>query len=445
MSKSWPKIIRDPVHNLIPFQDTKCDRLLLDLINTREFQRLRRIKQLGMSEFVFPGANHSRFAHSIGVMHLARQFLNRLDQLGEKIGEEQQTIVLSAALLHDLGHGPFSHAFEKITHENHEKRTLEIIQETSTEVNKKLREWDRKLPDHLVQFFDQNVGGKGTLPPYLVGIVSSRMDADRFDYLIRDGYATGTNYGKFDPNWLILHSYPDKKNGRLYLGNKALMATEAYIFARHHMYQSVYFHKTTRAAEVALRLLFKRFKERLDAGSKKEKAALTPGAPASVVEAFAGKINLGTFLRLDDHSITEFVKSCEFSGDEVLKRLGSSLLNRHLLKSVDATEANGDQVANFKADALALFKKHRSLNADFQFADDTPGDTPYKPYDFEQERPSSMIWVEDLSGKQHELSQLSDQVLALRKKKTLVRYYFPEVLRDEIKVLAVKHLGKVAS
>src|SRR5579864_4141383 len=126
MTSKWPKVVCDPVHSLITFEDADCDKLLLSLINTKEFQRLRRIKQLGMSEFVFPGANHSRFAHSIGVMHLARQFLNRLGQLGEKIGEEEQTIVLSAALLHDLGHGPFSHAFEKITNEDHEERTLEI-------------------------------------------------------------------------------------------------------------------------------------------------------------------------------------------------------------------------------------------------------------------------------------------------------------------------------
>ncbi len=116
MSGTWPKVIRDPVHNIIPFQDTPCDRLLLDLINTKEFQRLRRVKQLGASHLVFPGADHSRFAHSIGVMHTARKFLDCLVRTSPvELTEDLRTVVLSAALLHDTGHGPFSHAFENIT------------------------------------------------------------------------------------------------------------------------------------------------------------------------------------------------------------------------------------------------------------------------------------------------------------------------------------------
>jgi len=158
MGNSWPKLIRDPVHEIISFEDKPWDRLLLDLINAAEFQRLRRIKQLGMSEMVFPGANHSRFAHSIGVMHNARRFLTRIEQLvGKPVDEEQRTAVLSAALLHDLGHGPFSHTFEKITGENHEARTIEIIC-GNTDVNRVLRRHDRSLPAKLRQFFDEDIG-----------------------------------------------------------------------------------------------------------------------------------------------------------------------------------------------------------------------------------------------------------------------------------------------
>ena len=113
MSEKWPKVIRDPVHNIVPFEDRKWDRLLLQLINTKEFQRLRRIKQLGVSNFVFPGADHTRFAHSIGVMHTARMFLDRIAIGLGKITQEQRTAVLAAALLHDIGHGPFSHALKR--------------------------------------------------------------------------------------------------------------------------------------------------------------------------------------------------------------------------------------------------------------------------------------------------------------------------------------------
>ena len=123
MAGTWPKVIRDPVHELIPFEDHPCDRLLWDLINTREFQRLRRIKQLGVCELVFPGANHSRFAHSIGVMHIARSFLARIQRVWpELLDPERETLVLAAALVHDVGHGPFSHSFESVTGDRHELR-----------------------------------------------------------------------------------------------------------------------------------------------------------------------------------------------------------------------------------------------------------------------------------------------------------------------------------
>src|SRR5262249_273484 len=116
MAGTWPKVIRDPVHELIPFEDTPCDRLLWDLINTIEFQRLRRIKQLGVWELVFPGADHSRFSHSIGVMHIARSFVARIRRVWPGlVDEERETLVLAAALVHDVGHGPFSHSFESIT------------------------------------------------------------------------------------------------------------------------------------------------------------------------------------------------------------------------------------------------------------------------------------------------------------------------------------------
>lgn len=150
MAGSWPKVIRDPVHELIPFEDNPCDRLLWDLINTKEFQRLRRIKQLGVCELVFPGANHSRFAHSIGVMHVARSFLARIRRVRpELLDQEDETLVLVASLIHDVGHGPFSHAFESITGDRHEARTREIILDRSTEIHQALARYrpEGELPE----------------------------------------------------------------------------------------------------------------------------------------------------------------------------------------------------------------------------------------------------------------------------------------------------------
>ncbi|MBN2024192.1 MAG: HD domain-containing protein, partial [Pirellulales bacterium] len=343
MGNSWPKIIRDPVHNIVPFDDTGCDRLLLELINTKEFQRLRRIKQLGLSQLVFPGADHSRFAHSIGVMQVARKFLNRISKLcPDCVDDDQRTVVLVAALLHDIGHGPFSHAFENVSGEKHEKRTLEIISDAFTEINGVLRAYCDDFPDRLKVFFDEDIeeeqrAGAG-IPAYLTQIVTSQLDADRFDYLLRDSFSTGTDYGRFDLAWLLEHLHIDDDRGRFYLDHKALFAAESYVFARYHMYRTVYFHKTTRAAEVMLRLLLRRYKNLLaDAGTDEKRRNLVVDVPSATVRAFSGTIGLDEYLLLDDHSLTEFAKACVKCADPILKQLADGLLHRRLFKATDVT------------------------------------------------------------------------------------------------------------
>src|SRR5215468_9122595 len=165
MSDTWPKVFRDPVHNLI---------------NTREVQRLRRIKQMGMTELVFPGANHSRFAHSLGVFHTARLFLQQLERAsGHTYPQEQRAFLLAAALLHDVGHGPFSHAFEQVTGQRHEAYTHAIIHSDETEVHQRLRAFDPAMPAKLARFFDEDLDETqraGDLPPYLARIVSGQLD-----------------------------------------------------------------------------------------------------------------------------------------------------------------------------------------------------------------------------------------------------------------------------
>ena len=163
-------LIRDPIHNLIRFDSSETDRLLLRLINAKEFQRLRRICQLGVTPLVFPGANHTRFAHSIGVLHVARRFLEKIKRLPNvNIEREHERIVLIAALLHDVGHGPYSHAFESITGEDHESRTVEIIRDKSTEINKLLGNEDSELPDQVASIFDEDADeepAEGTVPSF---------------------------------------------------------------------------------------------------------------------------------------------------------------------------------------------------------------------------------------------------------------------------------------
>ena len=407
MSSAWPKVIRDPVHNIIPFEDTDCDHLLLNLINTKEFQRLRRIKQLGLSQLVFPGADHSRFAHSIGVMQVTRRFLDRVSKLCPTcVDDDQHTVVLAAALLHDIGHGPFSHAFEKVSGEKHEKRTLEIITDTSTEVNRALRDYCKNLPDRLTVFFDEDLEEQqreeAGIPAYLTQVVTSQLDADRFDYLLRDSYATGTDYGRFDLAWLLEHLHIDNDRGRFYLDHKALYAAESYVFARYHMYRTVYFHKTTRSAEVMLRLLLRRYKKLLaDAGTEERRRNVVADVPPATVRAFSGEIGLDEYLSLDDHSLTEFAKACVKSTDNILAELAEGLLHRRLYKATDVTDTVADHVqgiVNFTNKAKELIAA-AGFNVDFAFEDDAPSDTAYKLYNPDAEKPATQIYIE-ASGRQ---------------------------------------------
>jgi HD superfamily phosphohydrolase len=455
MSKTWPKVIRDPVHNIIPFEDTECDRLLLNLINAKEFQRLRRVKQLGLCEMVFPGANHSRFAHSIGVMHTARMFLERVERItGHKLEEDKRILVLSAALLHDVGHGPFSHAFEKVTKKGHEAYTLQIIQDKATEVHSRLSEidgsWPQKLPGLLGFFFDKGAEESETsdsttkpeIAVYLGRIVSGQLDADRFDYLIRDSYATGADYGNFDLRWMIQHLYLNEQMGRFFLSSKARSAAEAYVFARYHMYRTVYFHKTVRAAEVMLRLVFQRYKDLLENEETTEaRSRIVPNVQPNLVQAFSGDLTLAQFLLLDDYAVTEFLKCCQDGSDPCLQQLGSGLVHRRLFKAVDTMDAQIEDLLSFSKLARDRVKELK-LDPDYAFVEDTPADTPYKPYDPEADEPVTQIYIENAVGKQVELSTLSDAVTTLKKNYTLVRYYFPEAIREEIDRIARRTLRK---
>jgi len=438
------KIIRDPIHNIIPFENTETGNLLFKLVNCREFQRLRRIKQLGLSELVFPGANHSRFSHSIGVMHTAGLFLERLRNTGAGISDDQRRVVLVAALLHDIGHGPFSHAFEKVSGESHERRTEEIIRDDATEINKKLREFDESLPDNVAAFFQEDPTGANekdpSIPRFCVDIVSSQLDADRCDYLLRDSHAAGADYGTFDLRWLLDHLHIDTARSKLYLGWKAFHATEQYLFSRYHMYQAVYFHKATRSAEVMLKLVLRRYKELLDAEEEERKSQVVKGASPELIRAFSGSSSLEDYLSLDDHTITEFLKRCEKCDDRVIKRLASGLLNRRLFKCVDATGVSADKVANFQE--AAKEKVSRYFMPDYGLASDTPADTPYKVYDPNEENPATQIFVENSRGRIKSIDHLSDQVNTLRKKITQLRYYFPEEARPEILELTKSWKGE---
>jgi HD superfamily phosphohydrolase len=438
MSGSWPKVFRDPIHNLIAFECTPCDRLLLDLINSREVQRLRRIKQLGVTELVFPGANHSRFAHSLGVLHTARLFLDQLERSGGPLPDEHKTFTLAAALLHDVGHGPFSHVFEQVTEQRHEAYTRAIIRDDSTEVHQRLRAFDRSMPEQLALFLDEDADDSertGELPPYLAQVVAGQLDADRCDYLLRDSHATGTNYGNFDLAWMLAQLRPDPQGTRFYLTRKGLSAAETYLFARFHMYRTVYFHKTSRAAEVMLKLLFRRVKEVI--GTR----GIVGAVVSPIFSAFTGQMSLTRYLDFDDHTITEFLKECSQMDDALVSSLAEGLLNRRLYKALDVTGVMEARDARRIMELDARMRQRMldlGMDPRYCWVEDSASDTPYEPYHPDVEKPSKQIFVESSDGQIVEISRLSEALMQLRKTYTVIRYYAPAEVRDEMTRIAAE-------
>jgi hypothetical protein len=265
--------IRDPVHNLIEFGTDQFEQTLWQIVQTPPFQRLRRIRQLGFSEFVFPGATHTRFAHSLGVFHIARQLMRiiekHIDDSRHVFGEHQAKVALAAALLHDVGHGMFSHAFEAIGKEfgltmaEHEHLSAVIIRETeiADALSKPL---GKGFADEVAALVGQK--GPGNLYD---AVVSSQFDADRLDYMQRDRLMTGVRSSGVDPTWLIanleVHEVPtgadDSTTGTietLILGPKAAQTAESYLLSLFHLYPNVYLHKATRGAELLFGALIRR-------------------------------------------------------------------------------------------------------------------------------------------------------------------------------------------
>ncbi len=293
------KIIRDPVHDVIAFHlERPTDAMLFRLIGAAEIQRLRRIRQLGLASLVYPGADHSRYSHSLGVMETARRMLEHLAR-SVRIDEADATACLAAALLHDLGHGPLSHVFEHIGNIRHENLTALIIQDPQSEVHRSLAEHDRALPERVVRLLQPT-----TARSFFHDILSSQLDADRFDYLLRDNLMTGSQYGGFDLRWLLHALTVDQASSRLAVTSKGVSAAEAYLQSRYHMYRNVYFHKVVRTAEGMLRLALRRARRLAS-----ENRLTFPSREDTTFKALVGgQLATSDFVELDDVSLLHCLK-----------------------------------------------------------------------------------------------------------------------------------------
>ncbi len=374
-----PKLFRDPVHDTIALpQDTPGDRLLVSLLDTPEVQRLRRIRQLGLTSVVYPGAEHSRFQHSLGVVWTAHEMLERLAKRTH-ISEATRLLVLAGALLHDVGHGPMSHALEAVTGVKHERWTEALLggpppfsdRPGTGPLAEALAAYSPTLATDLVALY-----GKADLPPgvpaYARDIVSSQLDADRLDYILRDGHATGVRIGSYDLARIL--ALLELADGHLAIHVGAQEAVEGYLLARFHMYKQVYLHKTSRAAERMLEAMLRR------AGALKR--ADTP--PRYWPEGPFGRLVCGQslspleFASLDDSDVNFAMKAWSTDPEPGLRAVAHGLLHRELWKPLalpnDATRA--EELIH----AARSVARVKGFDPDIAVLVDSSGDTLYRPF-----------------------------------------------------------------
>lgn len=406
------KVFRDPIHNYIHVENP----IIYELINTKEFQRLRRIKQLGTSSFTFHGGEHSRFSHCLGAYEIARQVTEIFEEKYAIIWDKKESLLtMVAALLHDLGHGAYSHTFEKLFGTDHEEMTCQMITSPDTEVCQVLLQVAPDFPTKVASVIQHTYPNK-----QVVQLISSQIDVDRMDYLLRDSYFTGTNYGQFDLT-RILRVIRPIKNGIAFDRN-GMHAVEDYIVSRYQMYMQVYFHPASRAVEVLLQKLLQRAKELYP---------LNPdyflGTSPRLVPFFKEQMTLQDYLSLDDGVMNTYFQSWITSDDRILSDLASRFINRKVFKSIlfsQKDEKQLDQLRNLVAEIGFDPRYYTAIHRNF--------DLPYDVYRPNSKQPRTQIEIVQKNGELAELSTLSPIVHSLvGSLQGDNRFYFPkEILSD---------------
>ena len=378
------KVLKDPVHSYIHIHY----EVIWNCLDSKEFQRLRRIRQLGGDFQVYPTAEHSRFSHSLGVYEIVRRMVTEVKSLCVELTEYEKVCVMLAGLLHDVGHGPFSHAFEHVTNHSHEEYTAKIIL-GNTELNSILRAVSEKLPQDIVsiiQYTHEN--------DILNQIVSGQLDADRMDYLLRDSYFTATSYGQFDLE-RILRTMRVRKTAE---GRKVIVvkytgihSVEDYIMARYQMYWQVYYHPVARSYEAVFIQLFNRLKD-IFKGDKdyfEDMKVLIP---------FLGKseVSVDEYFKLDENSLLYCCSLIQGKEDKIAADLARRLQNRNLFEYVDYDEENLAQIKNML--------KENNLDERYYLKIESIEASVYSPY----------------KGRKILIEKLNGDIVALEKASTIV-------------------------
>ncbi|WP_053218051.1 HD domain-containing protein [Virgibacillus senegalensis] len=398
------KVFKDPVHRYIHVKD----QVIWDLIGTREFQRLRRIKQLGTSFLTFHGAEHSRFNHSLGVYEIVRRILFNFENR-PNWNNDERLLCLCAALLHDLGHGPFSHSFEKVFKLDHEDFTKKIIL-GDTEINKILKRVGEGFAQNVADVINKTYENK-----LVVSLISSQIDADRMDYLQRDAYFTGVSYGHFDMERILRVMRP--MEDQVVIKQTGMHAVEDYIMSRYQMYWQVYFHPVTRSAEVILSKILHRAKYLYEQNYQFKLK------PIHFLSFFAEDVDLEDYLRLDESIVLYYFQAWIEEKDAVLSDLCERFINRRLFKYI---EFNPNQQMT---EWMELYKLFQAIDIDpeYYLVVDSSSDLPYdfyRPGEEEERLPIHLL--QPKKDELKELSRQSDIVEAISgKKRTDHKLYFP--------------------
>ena len=405
-SKVARRNYRDPLHNIISLDESVAeDRLIVELIDTPEFQRLRRVKQLGLAMFTYQGAEHSRFTHSLGVMHLMTRALDLLS-CHHEVSDEARVVGRAGALLHDLGHGPFSHVIENVFQFHHEDWSSAIVVDEGTEVNRTLRRFDPQLPEKITALYDHNF-----TPAFVSQLVSSQLDCDRMDYLLRDSLMTGVKYGVYDLEWVLHALKIDEKADRVYVEAKGLYAVEEYLQARYYMFRQVYFHRTLRSAEAVLVSTLNRARELI----QRDQLVFRMRGSALEKMLMNEPVTTAEYVQLDDIDVTFHLKQWAADADPILADLAGRFIRRDLFKAVDLDFAEAI-ASEFWSGAMEVVARG-GFDPEYYLAWDRASDIPYYGYYSPAAiDPRSLIYIE--TGAPNcvirEISEVSDVVRGMR-------------------------------
>ncbi|PPE04772.1 HD superfamily phosphohydrolase [Entomoplasma ellychniae] len=397
------KVFRDSVHGDIFFEKD----MFVEILNTPEMQRLRRIFQLGGSQFAFSSATHTRFMHCIGVYEVVNQFIN-LSQFNS-IDEKEKDLIKLAGLMHDIGHGPFSHTFEKVSNKSHEEYSAEIISNKKGNIRPILEKYQIN-PDEVISIL------KGKHPKKQLNLlISSQLDADRIDYLKRDSYNCGVNYASLDTSFLIRNA--KLIDDKIVYPIKTVYAIESYLLGRYHMYKQVYEHKASIAFDTHFRTLFLRLKDLYDLNFKFKEKRISKYFYSMFDR---GEIPVDLYLELDDMTTIDIIKNLVKENDEILSDLANRILNRQFFNFKVADE--------FKAKEIKNKLKAKGLDLKYYFIEFKPKKTLiYK--DGVIDGKDQSIYIQDWNGKIksfNEFSLLANTIKEIEHEKIAKKYLFPK-------------------